>query len=117
MDEDAAQTKPQDEPLVSEAVILIVDDEIGHLESLKLLFERAHLSSKQNKLAHSYRYKVHTASSGPIALEIIRNEPIDLVLTDLMMPQMKHYSMQIQDLLNMKMYSMTSKEQPIKMIR
>jgi two-component system, NtrC family, response regulator HydG len=74
-----------DSSTTKDAIILIVDDEISHLESLKLLFERAHL---QSKTGPEYRFRVHTASSGPLALEIIRKYPIDIILTDLMMPQM-----------------------------
>lgn len=73
------------------AVILIVDDEVAHLESLKLLFERAHLGNKANvdPSGQPIRpYCVHIATSGPMALEVIRNQAIDVILTDLMMPQM-----------------------------
>lgn len=68
-----------------DATLLIVDDEISHLQSLKILFERAHL---RNKAEGNYKFEVHTASSGPLALEIVRKHPVDIILTDLMMPQM-----------------------------
>ena len=56
-------------------VILIVDDELSHVDSLRRLFERE-------------GYTVQTAASGELALEVIRTTPIDLILTDLMMPGM-----------------------------
>ncbi len=55
--------------------ILVVDDESEHVQSLRRLFEREGA-------------RVHTAVSGELALEIIRAEPVDVVLADLMMPGM-----------------------------
>ena len=57
------------------ATLLIADDEVGHLDSLRLVFERK-------------GFGVRTATSGELALEVVRNEPIDVILTDLMMPGM-----------------------------
>ncbi|MEM7678367.1 MAG: sigma-54 dependent transcriptional regulator [Myxococcota bacterium] len=55
--------------------ILVVDDEHEHTESLRRLFTRDGA-------------RVQTAASGELALEVVRSEPIDLVLVDLMMPGM-----------------------------
>jgi two-component system response regulator HydG len=55
------------------AVLLIVDDEAEHLQSLRRLFERE-------------KTTVHTAPSGELALDIVRKEPVNVILTDLMMP-------------------------------
>jgi len=60
---------------VSSGVLLVVDDESSHVESLRLLFERA-------------EFTVHTATSGALALDVLRSEPVDVLLTDLMMPGM-----------------------------
>ena len=68
-----------------QATVLLVDDETGHLQSLKILFERAQL---QSKAGENYRLEVLTASSGTLALELVRQKPVDIILTDLMMPQM-----------------------------
>ena len=67
------------------ATILVVDDETSHLQSLKILFERAQL---QSKAGETYRLEVLTASSGTLALDLVRQRPVDIILTDLMMPQM-----------------------------
>jgi two-component system, NtrC family, response regulator HydG len=53
--------------------ILVVDDEASHLEALRTLLERQEAV-------------VFTASSGELALRILRTEPIQLALVDLMMP-------------------------------
>ena len=55
--------------------LLVVDDEAEHLLSLRRLFERDGAV-------------VHTAPSGELALEVVRREPVDLILCDLMMPGM-----------------------------
>jgi two-component system response regulator HydG len=55
------------------AVLLIVDDEHEHLLSLKRLFEREGT-------------EVHTAPSGELALDVVRQNPVQVILTDLMMP-------------------------------
>jgi len=57
------------------ARILVVDDEVAHTSSLERLFQR--------EGAH-----VLTANSGADALEVIRTEPVQLLLVDLMMPGM-----------------------------
>ena len=59
--------------------ILIVDD-----ERIMLMLGRRILSSK---------YDVVTAMSGAEAIEIFQRERPDLILSDLMMPQMNGYEM------------------------
>src|SRR3954447_13930502 len=65
------------EPGITEAppTVLIVDDEPGILDSLQKVFERESL-------------RVITAKGGAEALELLRKEPISVVLTDLVMPGM-----------------------------
>ena len=55
--------------------ILVVDDELAVRRALSLVLETA-------------GYSVFSAESGRRALEILREEPIDLVLSDHHMPQM-----------------------------
>src|SRR5881394_849964 len=55
--------------------VLVVDDEPGIVDSLHTIFERESL-------------RVLTAGSGTAALEILRREPISVLITDLMMPGM-----------------------------
>ena len=57
------------------ARILCVDDEASILSALKRVFR-------------PLGYVVHTAESGAKGLEILEKEPIDLVLSDMRMPQM-----------------------------
>jgi putative nucleotidyltransferase with HDIG domain len=57
------------------ATILLVDDEPGILSSLRRLLRPA-------------GYKIHAAGSGKAGLEILEREPIDLVLSDMRMPEM-----------------------------
>jgi two-component system, NtrC family, response regulator HydG len=56
------------------ARILLVDDESAHLKTLERLYTRE-------------GYQVQIAEGGPQALELIRKEPFNLVITDLMMPE------------------------------
>ena len=58
-----------------DARLLIVDDELGHLESLKRVFDRENAT-------------VFTAPSAEQALEVVRKEQVQLILSDLMMPGM-----------------------------
>ena len=51
--------------------LLIVDDEEGPRQSLKIVFK--------------HDYQVRVASNGADALEIARNEPIDVAVLDIMM--------------------------------
>jgi len=62
-------------PRASRGSILIVDDEVEHGHSLRRIFERESLT-------------VYTAVSGELALEVVRQHPIELILTDLMLPGM-----------------------------
>ncbi len=54
--------------------ILYVDDEEHNLISFKASFRR--------------EYQIYTATSGEEGLEIVRNQPIDLIITDQRMPKM-----------------------------
>lgn len=58
-----------------QSVILFVDDETNILNSLRRLFR-------------PLNYKIHTAESGVEALALLENEPVDLVISDMRMPQM-----------------------------
>src|SRR5688572_4780733 len=55
--------------------VLVVDDEPGIVDSLQKVFERESL-------------RVLTARGGAEALEVLRKEPVSVVLTDLVMPGM-----------------------------
>ena len=57
------------------ATLLIVDDEPGILSSLRRLLRPA-------------GYKIHTAESGSIGLQVLEQEPVDLVISDMRMPEM-----------------------------
>jgi len=55
--------------------LLLVDDEAAILASLKRLFR-------------PHGYAILTATSGQIGLEILEKEPVDLVISDMRMPEM-----------------------------
>jgi two-component system response regulator HydG len=55
--------------------LLVVDDEQANLDSLERVFSRE-------------GYRVLLSATGAQALELLRNEPVDVLLTDLMMPGM-----------------------------
>ena len=57
------------------ASILLVDDEPGILSSLR-------------RLLRPSGYRIHTAEGGAVGLEILEKEPIDLVISDMRMPEM-----------------------------
>ncbi|MGZ4960482.1 MAG: HD domain-containing phosphohydrolase [Methylomonas sp.] len=57
------------------ATLLLVDDEINVLKALKRLFR-------------GDEYQVHLAENGAAGLEILQRQPIDLVISDMRMPQM-----------------------------
>ena len=57
------------------ARILVVDDEPAHRDSLRRIFERA-------------GHEVLAADDGERALETLRSQPVNVVLTDLVMPRM-----------------------------
>lgn len=56
--------------------ILVIDDE----ENIRMLY--------QAELSYEEGYKVMTAESASEGLEILKNEKIDLVVLDIMMPEM-----------------------------
>jgi len=58
-------------------IVLVVDDERDILDSLKELFDGSLKG-----------VRVLTALSGPIALDLLRKEPVDLIVSDYRMPQM-----------------------------
>lgn len=60
--------------------ILIVDDEPALLE----------LGSE---ILAQYNYKIITANNGKQALDILEREPIDLLLSDVIMPEMNGYQL------------------------
>ncbi|WP_437920045.1 response regulator [Sphingobacterium sp. LRF_L2] len=55
-------------------VVLYVDDEENNLVSFKATFR--------------LKYKVYTAISGTEAIEIVKKNPIDIIITDQRMPEM-----------------------------
>lgn len=55
--------------------VLLVDDEIAHLRTLERLFQKE-------------SYQVLAAEGGQEALDIVRDQPVNLVITDLMMPDL-----------------------------
>ena len=57
------------------ATLLFVDDEANILSSLKRLFR-------------PFGYRIFTAESGAVGLEIMAREPVDLVVSDMRMPEM-----------------------------
>src|SRR5258706_6531624 len=67
--------------LVEEKTILIVDDEPGILEMHAGIIQ-----------AQAHQYRILKARDGPEALTLIREALPDLVLLDLMMPQMDGFS-------------------------
>lgn len=70
---DVKPIKSTDRP----SVILVVDDEVDILDSLQLLLERS-LSN----------VRVLTAESGPAAIQVLKRDPVDLIITDYRMPGM-----------------------------
>jgi response regulator RpfG family c-di-GMP phosphodiesterase len=64
---------PQSSPRPS--TLLFVDDEPNILNALRRLFR-------------SLGYKIHTAESGAAGLELLEQEPVDLVISDMRMPNM-----------------------------
>src|SRR3990172_7980793 len=59
----------------AEATLLFVDDEANILSSLKRLFR-------------PFGYRIFTAESGTQGLEIMEREVVDLVISDMRMPEM-----------------------------
>jgi len=62
--------------------VLIVDDEKSFL-----------LSLKDGLSAHGERYQVVTAENGRQAVELLRSQPIDLLVTDLKLPEMDGFEL------------------------
>ncbi|MBI1882914.1 MAG: response regulator [Chlamydiae bacterium] len=58
----------------AQPVVLIVDDERGPRESLKVIL--------------SGEYELLLASDGRQALELVKNHPVDVVVSDLKMPEL-----------------------------
>lgn len=72
--------------LETAASVLLVDDEPGILSSLRRLLRPA-------------GYRILTAESGRAGLEILEREPVDLVISDMRMPEMDgaHFLEQVRD--------------------
>jgi response regulator RpfG family c-di-GMP phosphodiesterase len=58
----------------SKITVLYVDDEENNLVSFKATFR--------------FKYKVLTAISGAVAIEIVKKNPVDIIVTDQRMPEM-----------------------------
>lgn len=76
---DESLTINEDE-LKGSASILIVDDEVA-------------IADMSKDILSSHGYKVYCASSGKEALTILENETIDLVLSDVIMPEMDGFEL------------------------
>jgi PAS domain S-box-containing protein len=80
------EAKPCDRPKADERYpltglrVLIVDDDAGICESLKALLEAEHCC-------------IETAASGVFAMESLQHEKFDLVLSDVVMPDMDGYQL------------------------
>ena len=74
---DPAPAQPEGTPAfdTQPARILCVDDEQNILSSLRRLF-------------HSQGYQILTANSGMAGLDVLEREPVDLVISDMRMPEM-----------------------------
>ena len=75
---DVEQIDPQassDSPVTASRTILCVDDEPSILSSLRRLFRTTD-------------YRILTAESGAVALDLLQTESIDLIISDMRMPEM-----------------------------
>jgi response regulator RpfG family c-di-GMP phosphodiesterase len=70
----ASGTAPVDEA-VQPFSLLLVDDEPNILNALR-------------RLLHGRGYRIHTAAGGGAGLELLAREPVDLVISDMRMPEM-----------------------------
>jgi CheY-like chemotaxis protein len=68
---------------MSKAVLLCIDDEISGLQIRKMVLESA-------------GYTVLTAEGGKAGLEILKAQPVDLVILDYAMPEMSGYTVAIE---------------------
>src|SRR5574337_781975 len=64
-----------DDTTQTSATLLLVDDEPSILSSLR-------------RLLRPVGYRIHTAESGRAGLELLEREPVDLVISDMRMPEM-----------------------------
>jgi len=78
--DDESVTNNQDPVLSGNEVIMVVDDE----PSLRILTA---------EILKQHGYRVVCAENGKQALEIIENEPIDLLLSDVIMPEIDGYQL------------------------
>jgi DNA-binding response OmpR family regulator len=62
------------------ASILVVDDQADLLENIELALE-------------AFGYRVMTAHDGIEALEVLKSQPVDLILADIAMPRMNGYQL------------------------
>jgi two-component system response regulator HydG len=69
---------PMNLPVEPKAAVLVVDDEPGIADSLQKVLEREGL-------------RVITAAGGSQALELLRKEPVAVLLTDLLMPACREW--------------------------
>lgn len=79
-DESTADNESSDEKHHGNETILVVDDELPLLNLC-------------SEILNNYGYKVLTAESAKQALEILENESVDLLLSDVVMPVMNGYEL------------------------
>ncbi len=63
-------------------------DEMGGVETVLMVDDEDLLLKMTQAVLSSFGYRVLTANSGTKALQVLSNEPVDLVITDLVMPNM-----------------------------
>jgi HAMP domain-containing protein/CheY-like chemotaxis protein/signal transduction histidine kinase len=68
----------QMDPLLSDKRVLLVDDDLRNIFALTALLEQ-------------HKMLVRSAENGREALELLEREPVDIVLMDIMMPEMDGY--------------------------
>ncbi|HYC58499.1 MAG TPA: response regulator [Thermoanaerobaculia bacterium] len=77
-DDAAAERTPIEERRAARGSVLVVDDDATNRDVLSRRLERQ-------------GHRVETASNGPDALDVLRARPFDVVLLDIMMPDMDGY--------------------------